>query len=45
LGLKVNRLIRTSYGPFQLGRLPPGAISAVPKHVLMDQLGDAHHRW
>ena len=44
-GLKVNRLIRTAYGPFQLGRLPRGAISAVPRHVLMDQLGDAHHRW
>lgn len=26
LGLTVNRLIRTSYGPFQLGDLPPGAV-------------------
>ena len=44
LGLKVNRLIRTAYGPFQLGRLPPGAVAEVPRRVLADQLGDAHHR-
>ena len=30
LGLKVNRLIRTSYGPFELGALAPGAIEEVP---------------
>lgn len=39
LGLKVNRLIRTSYGPFQLGALEPGAIEEVPRKVLKDQLG------
>ncbi len=44
LGLKVNRLIRIAYGPFQLGRLPPGAVAEVPRRVLMDQLGDAYHR-
>ncbi len=44
LGLKVNRLIRTAYGPFQLGRLPPGAVAEVPSRVLADQLGDAHQR-
>src|SRR4051794_13949021 len=29
LGLKVNRLIRLSYGPFQLGELPAGAVEEV----------------
>jgi 23S rRNA pseudouridine2605 synthase len=39
LGLKVNRLIRTSYGPFQLGALEPGAVEEIPRKVLKDQLG------
>lgn len=39
LGLKVTRLIRLSYGPFQLGKLPPGEVEAVPRRVLADQLG------
>jgi 23S rRNA pseudouridine2605 synthase len=39
LGLQVNRLIRVSYGPFQLGDLPEGAIETVPARVLRDQLG------
>lgn len=39
LGLKVNRLIRVSYGPFRLGQLEPGAIASVPRRVLKDQLG------
>jgi 23S rRNA pseudouridine2605 synthase len=39
LGLKVNRLIRTSYGPFQLGTLAPGAVEEVPRRVLTEQLG------
>ncbi len=38
LGLQVNRLIRTSYGPFQLGRLAKGAVSEVKDKVLKDQL-------
>jgi 23S rRNA pseudouridine2605 synthase len=29
LGLKVSRLIRTAYGPFELGELPPGAVEEV----------------
>lgn len=39
LGLKVNRLIRVSYGPFQLGSLPRGEVAAVPGKVLSEQLG------
>lgn len=39
LGLKVNRLIRTSYGPFQLGGLKEGTIEEVSKSVLNSQLG------
>ena len=30
LGLQVSRLIRTAYGPFQLGHLPPGSAVEVP---------------
>jgi 23S rRNA pseudouridine2605 synthase len=37
-GLKVNRLIRISYGPFQLGTLPPGAVEEIPRKLLKDQL-------
>jgi 23S rRNA pseudouridine2605 synthase len=44
LGLQVTRLIRLSYGPFQLGNLPRGAIDEVPRKVLAEQLGDAHRR-
>lgn len=39
LGLEVTRLIRVSYGPFQLGELPPGAVEEVRLRVLRDQLG------
>ena len=37
--LRVNRLIRISYGPFQLGTLTPGAVEEVRARVLRDQLG------
>ena len=40
LGLQVNRLIRISYGPFQLGELPAGAIEEVTTRILRDQLGE-----
>ena len=49
----VMRLIRVSFGPFQLGKLERGAISEVPAHVLSQQMGKedvnakkrhAHHR-
>ena len=39
LGLQVTRLIRLSYGPFQLGHLARGAVDEVPKKVLAEQLG------
>ncbi|WP_406856557.1 pseudouridine synthase [Alsobacter sp. KACC 23698] len=39
LGLQVNRLIRLSFGPFQLGDLPEGAADEVRTRVLQDQLG------
>jgi 23S rRNA pseudouridine2605 synthase len=40
LGLQVNRLIRVSYGPFQLGELPAGAVEEVRTRTLRDQLGE-----
>ncbi len=39
IGLSVNRLIRVSYGPFQLGELAQGAVEEVRRKVLRDQLG------
>ena len=39
LGHKVSRLIRISYGPFQLGDLEDGDIEAIKSRVLTDQLG------
>lgn len=39
VGLVVNRLIRISYGPFQLGTLGAGMLSEVKPRVLRDQLG------
>lgn len=41
LGFQVSRLIRLAYGPFQLGRLPRGAIEEVNPKVLREQLGIA----
>lgn len=40
LGLTVNRLIRISFGPFQLGDLAEGEVEEVRTKVLRDQLGD-----
>src|SRR5204863_1899269 len=40
LGLPVTRLIRLSFGPFQLGNLARGEIAEVPKKVLAEQLGN-----
>jgi 23S rRNA pseudouridine2605 synthase len=40
LGLEVNRLIRISYGPFQLAQLAEGEVEEVKTRVLREQLGD-----
>lgn len=39
LGLQVTRLIRVSFGPFPLGKLPKGAIEEVPRGQLRAALG------
>ena len=39
LGLSVNRLIRLSFGPFQLGDLDVGLVEEVRTKVLKEQLG------
>lgn len=40
VNLVVNRLIRVSYGPFQLGPLAVGGVEEVKARVLRDQLGE-----
>ena len=40
LGLAVNRLIRLSFGPFQLGELGEGDVEEIKTRILRDQLGD-----
>jgi 23S rRNA pseudouridine2605 synthase len=45
LGLQVTRLIRLSYGPFQLGNLPRGGVAEVPQKALAEQLGMPAPRW
>jgi len=39
LGLEVTRLIRVSFGPFQLSELAEGAVEEVRTRVLREQLG------
>jgi len=39
VGLMVNRLIRGSYGPFELGKLQPGAVEEVPESDWRARLG------
>ena len=39
IGLTVNRLIRTAYGPFQLGDLPAGKVDEIRGKVVREQLG------
>ncbi len=39
LGLEVNRLIRVSFGPFQLLDLEPGQVERIRRRTLRDQLG------
>lgn len=38
LGLQVNRLIRTSYGPFDLGDLQPGGVREVSREIVSAKL-------
>lgn len=40
LGLKVTRLIRTGFGPFQLGSLGVGELKEVPMKVLKELIGE-----
>jgi 23S rRNA pseudouridine2605 synthase len=40
IGLRVTRLIRTSYGPFQLGNLEPNSVDEVPELVLQKLIPD-----
>jgi 23S rRNA pseudouridine2605 synthase len=40
LGLQVNRLIRISFGPFQLADLPEGEVEEVTTRILREQLGE-----
>jgi len=40
IGLQVTRLIRVSFGPFQLGKLPRGGIEEVPRRILRESLGN-----
>ena len=39
IGATVNRLIRVSYGPFQLGELKAGEVEELKQRVVRDQLG------
>ena len=39
IGLDVARLIRVSYGPFQLGGMKEGEVKEVPAKVIKEQLG------
>jgi 23S rRNA pseudouridine2605 synthase len=40
VGLKVNRLLRLSYGPFALGTLEPGEVEEIGPRVLREQMAD-----
>lgn len=42
IDLKVNRLIRVSYGPFQIGELKKGEITQISQKILKDQLGNRY---
>lgn len=39
MGIKVNRLIRTAYGPFELGDLAPGKVKEVPYKFIREKIG------
>ena len=44
IGLKVNRLIRVSYGPFHLGNLKPSAVEEISHKIMNEQLGQTLRR-
>ena len=44
LGLQVNRLIRTCYGPFDLGDLTPGGVREVKPEIVKARLADYFSR-
>lgn len=44
LGLTVNRLIRTAYGPFELGDLKPAQVEEIPPRTLRSLFGPAKRR-
>lgn len=39
VGVKVNRLIRVSFGPFHLGQLKEAQVEEIPNKILREQLG------
>ena len=39
IGMTVNRLIRTSYGPFRLNEMTPGEVEEIKPKILREQLG------
>lgn len=39
IGFEVNRLLRVSYGPFQIGSLKAGEVEELKSRVVRDQLG------
>ncbi len=44
LGLKVNRLIRVSYGPFNLGEMPRGQLIQVPNNQITKLLKECNKK-
>jgi len=44
IGLTVNRLIRVSYGPFQLGQMKDGEVEEIRARVLRDQMGQGEEK-
>ena len=44
LGLKVARLIRTAYGPFQLGQLAEGQTEEIPARLWREKLGNGRKK-
>jgi len=45
MGWPVSRLVRVSYGPFQLGNLEEGGVEEVPAKIVKEQLGQGGGNW